>query len=124
MFAVDRCSPEDRPGVLPIVANWFQQPEYSLSFPCADPGVLNTNYEALLPVHHTTCLGDIHAHAKLTRWAGKMTLCPADNDSMARRIGLDVLGTHAIAPVALIGTNKLKPRAAVNSSFGRWHTRR
>jgi hypothetical protein len=56
----------------------FQQPEYSLSFPCADPGGLNTNYEALLPVHQATCFGDMfldatkvlfHAHAKLTRWA-------------------------------------------------------
>jgi hypothetical protein len=32
----------------------FQQPKYSLGIPCADAGGLNTNYEALLSVHHAT----------------------------------------------------------------------
>ena len=62
----------------------FQQPKYSLGIPCADAGGLNTNYEALLSVHHATCFGDMfldvtkvifQAHAKLTRWASKMRLC-------------------------------------------------
>jgi hypothetical protein len=30
-----------------------------LGISCADAGGLNTNYEALLPVQHATCFGDI-----------------------------------------------------------------
>ena len=72
--------PECGPVFLQSPQIGFQQPEYSLSFPCAEAGGLNTNYEALLPLHHATCSGDMfldatkvlfHAHAKLTRWAVK-----------------------------------------------------
>ena len=70
----------------------FWQPKYSLGIPCADAGGLNTNYEALLSVHHATCFGDMfldvtkvifQAHAKLTRWASKMRLALPAIDSMA-----------------------------------------
>jgi hypothetical protein len=64
----------------------FQQPKYPLRVPCAGAGRLNTNYETLLPVHHTTCLDDVfldaakvifQAHAKLTCRVGKMRCRPA-----------------------------------------------
>jgi hypothetical protein len=119
-----------------------------LGIPCADSGGLNTNYEALLSVHHATCFGDVfldvtkvifQAHAKLTRWAGKMT---AGHDSMAWWVGLEVLsyfqcqslsgplafalirpalfGAERCCRVALIGIAQIKQSgASANSNVHR-----